>query len=86
MTTFKPCPLCGGPLSEKDIRFFDDEGNEYRCASDKYVERIIISCDCGYSYAPDFYELWDELDDLVSGKWLKRFIEAANCRYKEGGQ
>lgn len=83
MTRFKPCPICGNPLSRKDIRFLDDEGNEFCCASDQFVERITISCDCGYSCSPDLYELWDELEDLSSGKWLGRFTEAVNRRYKE---
>lgn len=25
MTVFKPCPVCGKPLTTKDIRFFDSE-------------------------------------------------------------
>ncbi len=25
MTVFKPCPVCGRPLTTKDIRFFDSE-------------------------------------------------------------
>lgn len=79
---FEPCPMCGSSLSDKNIRFFDDEGNECNHISDQFVEDVILGCDCGFTYCcPSICFLYDELEDLSDGKWLDKFAELVNERH-----
>lgn len=78
---FKPCPICDGSLLWRNVRFFDDEGNMYDHVSDQFVDRVVIECDCGYSFSEDVLNLYDELEDLEEGgKWERNFIALANRR------
>jgi len=80
---FKPCPICGKELSLKSVYFFDDEGNECDHASDQFVAMVIVSCDCGYSFATHIGYVYEEEEDLYEGgKWEDNFITLANRRYK----
>lgn len=84
MTEFKPCPMCGGELTMSNVCFYDDEGCQYDYASEVFVEQVGIFCSCGYSYATEIENLYDEEEDLCEGgKWEKYFIALANRRYKE---
>lgn len=64
---FKPCPICGKELSLKSVYFFDDEGNECDHASDQFVAMVIVSCDCGYSFATHIGYVYEEEEDLYEG-------------------
>ncbi len=84
MTEFKPCPMCGEELSMEDVCFYDEEGCQYDHVSNVLVEQVGIFCNCGYSYATEIENLYDEEEDLCEGgKWEKNFITLANRRYKE---
>lgn len=83
MTGFKPCPMCGGKLTMEDVCFYDEEGCQYDYISNVFVEQVGIFCNCGYSYATEIENLYDEEEDLYEGgKWEKNFIALANRRYK----
>lgn len=80
----KPCPMCGAPLSKKNISFYDDEGNEMSGASDYFVRCAVIGCGCGYAFSVEIERLYDEEEDLYEGgKWEENFANLANRRYKE---
>lgn len=87
MTDFKPCPMCGSPLSMKDVYFYDDDGNGYGHISDQFVEHVGIACECGFHYSTEIEMLYDELEDLYEGgKWEQKFADLANRRTREADQ
>lgn len=84
MMDFKPCPMCGSPLSMKDVYYFDEEGNGCCGACDQFTHKVAIGCDCGFSYTADIEALYDEWEDLYEGgKWEQRFADLVNRRTRE---
>lgn len=86
MTGFRPCPMCGGKLTMKDVFFCDDEGDNCDYISDQFTQIVGVSCECGYNYATNIENVYDELEDLYDGgKWEEKFMALANRRHKEVG-
>lgn len=80
---FKPCPICGAPLTMRDVFFCDEEGTPCDHISDQFAQIAGISCNCGYYFNTAVEGLYDELEDLYEGgKWEENFKALANRRYK----
>lgn len=71
MTVFKPCPICGAPITTRNIRFYDDECSFGDMMNVSDFEHIL---DPSNSCCPEDWKKLDEVDRKQVGS---NYIECA---------